>query len=235
MALPAPNRPEYTTTIPSSGKKVKYQPFSVKEEKILVLAAEAQDNIEIANAVAKTLRNCVVSPQDFNVDELALFDIEFLFLKCRAKSVGEKVTLRVTDPSDETFTVEHSINIDKITVDKPKEHKDLIQISDDIQLKMKYPDITFFANGVDLNTMASTVDVIAKCVSAIVHDDEVYNRADMTDSEIEEWIESLSTAQYNKVIEFFLTMPRLKHTITLKNTNTGNNFSITLEGLADFF
>ena len=235
MALPAPNRPEYTTTIPSNGKKIKYQPFSVKEEKILVLAAESKDNIEIANAVAKTLRNCIVSPQDINVDDLALFDIEFLFLKCRAKSVGEKVSLRVTDPDDETYTVDHSINVDKITVDKPKGHTDLIQISDDLQVKMKYPDISFFADGVDLNTMVSTLDVITKCISAIVHDEEVYNRVDMTDSEINEWVDSLSTAQYNKIIEFFVSMPRLKHTISLKNPNTGNNFSITLEGLADFF
>ncbi len=118
MALTKHIRPEYSTTLPSTGKRIKYQPFSVKEEKVLILAAESNDPDEIINAITNVLQNCVTTPADFKVEELALFDIEYLFLKTRAKSAGEKIKLKVTDPNDQTFTKEHEINIDKITVEK---------------------------------------------------------------------------------------------------------------------
>jgi hypothetical protein len=128
MALPKPIRPEYSTTVPSTGKRVKYQPFSVKEEKILVLAAEGGDTDEITNALTNVLQNCVTSPADFKVAELALFDVEYLFLKARSKSAGEKIKISVTDPNDETFSVEHEINIDKIGVKRTEGHTDLIEV-----------------------------------------------------------------------------------------------------------
>lgn len=235
MALPFVVRPEYTTTIPSSGKKVKYQPFTVREEKILILAAESQDPDEITNAVTKCLKGCVVSPADFDVNKIALFDVEYLFLKCRAKSVGEKLLLKVTDPDDETYTVDHEINVDRIGIIKDKKHKDLIDIGGDIQVKMRYPDITFFTDGIDMSGIDSSIQLISRCLQSIVHDEEVYNKADMTDGELEEWLEGLSNDQFSKIMEFFRTMPKLSHTIKLKNPNTGLDFEIVLEGLSDFF
>ena len=235
MALPKNIRPEYSTTIPSTGKRIKYQPFSVKEEKILVLAAEGEDQDEITNAISNVLQNCVTTPADFKVEELALFDIEFLFLKARSKSAGEKIKLNVTDPEDETFTVEHEINIDKIGIEKTEGHTDLVEISDGVTIKMRYPDISFFNEGVNVNTINDTTALIARCIDSIVFDEEVYNAVDMTPGELDEWLDQLTTEQFQKISEFFTTMPKLKHSFTVKNTNTGNDFTIVLEVLADFF
>ena len=234
MALPKPVRPEYSTTIPSTGKRIKYQPFSVKEEKILILASESQDIDEISNAISNVLNNCVTT-SGFDINELALFDIEFLFLKTRAKSVGEKLVVNVTDPDDPTYTTEHEIDVDSIKIDKIKSHSDVIVLSDECQVKMKYPDIKFFAEGVNVSTITDRLDVAARCVKQIVMGEDVYNQGDMSESEVEEWLEALTSEQFGKVMEFFLTMPRLSHKITKTNPNTKQKFSVTLEGLADFF
>lgn len=235
MALPRPNRPEYSTTVPSTGKKIKYQPFSVREEKVLILAASSEVPDEIANAVTNCLKRCITSPTDFDVSELALFDIEYLFLKCRAKSVGEKLTVRVTDPNDSQYTVSHDINIDKISVQKTEGHTDLIEINDDISIKMRYPDISFFSEGIQMNSIESSINMVSRCVKQILIDDEVYNQEDMTTEEIVDWLEELTQDKFTKITDFFTTMPRLKHTINLKNPNTNDNFVVNLEGLADFF
>jgi hypothetical protein len=233
--LPRPLRPEYSTSIPSTGKKIKYQPFTVKEEKVLILASESGDQDEITNGIINVLRSCITSPSDIKVEELALFDVEYLFLKARSKSVGEKIELIVTDPDDDTFQTEHSINIDKIGVEKNEDHTDIIDITDTMKLKMKYPDISFFNDGIDVSNVVSSLKTIGRCVSCLVVDDEVFNKSDMSEGEIEEWLESLTTEQFKKVTNFFETMPKLKHSFTIKNTNTGKNFTVVLEGLADFF
>ena len=235
MPLPKPTRPEYTATLPSSGKRIKYQPFSVKEEKVLILAAESQELDEVSNAIGNVLSRCVTSPADFDVNKLALFDIEFLFLRARAKSVGETIKLRITDPNDETYTVTHELKIDSIKVVKNDDHTDLIKIDDDISIKMRYPGLEFFAEGVKIDTIQESTETVARCVSQLVIEDEVYNREDLTDKEIEEWLDELSSGQYAKIMEFFTTMPKLRHEITLKNRNTGEDFTTVLEGLADFF
>lgn len=235
MALPKNIRPEYSTTIPSSGKRIKYQPFSVREEKILILASESQDPDEITNAISNVLSSCVTSPADFDISQLALFDIEYLFLKTRSKSAGEKIKLSITDPSDETYTVEHEIDIDKIRIDKNENHTDLIDINEEIKIKMIYPDISFFNDGIDTTSIKETTAIIAKCISQIIIGEEVYTSKDMSASELNEWLDGLTTEQFKKISVFFETMPRLKHTITKKNPNTGNEFTIVLEGLADFF
>lgn len=234
MPIPKPSRPEYTTTVPSTGKRIKYQPFTVKEEKVLVLAAESENLDEISNAIGNVLRNCVTTP-GFDPEDLALFDVEFLFLKARAKSVGESINLRITDPNDETFTVEHSINVDTIKVEKNKEHTDLIDIDDKIKVKMKYPNLQFFAEGVKIDNIEESTETIARCISQIVMGEEVYTQEDMTQAEIVEWIECLTTDQFQKIMQFFLTMPKLRHVVKLKNTKTGEPFETVLEGLADFF
>ena len=235
MALPKNIRPEYSTTLPSTGKKIKYQPFSVKEEKVLVLAAESNDPDEVTNAITNVLRNCVTSPTDLQIEDLALFDIEYLFLKTRTKSAGEKIEIKVTDPDDETFTMDYSVNIDKISVKRDEKHTDLIEVAEGILVKMKYPDISFFNEGIDLSSIASQIALIARCVSQITHEDEVYDSAEMGPTEIEEWLETLTTEQFKKIADFFITMPKLSHTVKGKNTNTGKNFEVTLEGLQDFF
>lgn len=234
MALPKPVRPEYSTTIPSNGKRIKYQPFSVKEEKILILASESQDIDEISNAISNVLTNCITT-SEVKVDDLALFDIEFLFLKTRAKSVGEKLTVKVTDPDDPSYTVDHEIDIDAIKVSKNKDHSDIVVIDDKTQIKMKYPDIQFFAEGINVTSITDRLDVAARCVKQLVIDEEVYNPSDMTLDEIEEWLEGLTSDQFAKIMNFFMSMPRLSHKITLPNPNTGKKFSVTLEGLSDFF
>lgn len=235
MSLPRNIRPEYNTTLPSTGKRLKYQPFSVREEKILILAAESQDVDEVTNAITNILTNCVTSPSDIKIEELPLFDIEFLFLKARSKSAGETLKVNVTDPDDETFTVEHEINIDKIKVERNKDHNEIIELSDGVTVKMKYPDITFFNEGIQTSDIQSTVKLMSRCVAQIIVGEEVYSHSDMTESEITEWIEGLTTNQFKKLSDFFATMPKLTHSFTLKNKNTGKDFTIKLEGLADFF
>ena len=233
--LPKPVRPEYSTTIPSTGKKVKYQPFSVKQEKILILAAESQDQEEIVNAIVNVLSSCITSPNDLKIESLALFDIEYLFLKARAKSIGEKVEVNVTDPNDETFQTVHSIYVDKIGVEKNDEHTDLIQISEGFSVKMRYPDISFFAEGIKLNNIKDSIETFCRCIESIIIEDEVHNSADMSGNELVEWVEDLTTEQFKKISSFFETMPKLSHSVTIRNTNTNKDFKVTLEGLADFF
>lgn len=235
MALPKPVRPEYSTTIPSTGKKIKYQPFTVKEEKILVLAAESGDNEEITNGIINILQRCVTSPQDFRVEDLALFDIEYLFLKARSKSAGEKIELRVTDPDDETCTVFHAINIDKIGIEKTEGHKTLIDLGGEMQVEMKYPDISFFTEGIDNTNITQSLSTISRCIKSIISGEEVFSRMEMSDEEITEWLEELTTEQFRKILDFFKTMPKLTHSFTLKNHNKGTEFTVKLEGLADFF
>lgn len=233
--LPRSHRPEYSTTLPSTGKKIKYQPFTVKEEKILILAAESEETDEISNGVANVLNNCISYPTDLKAEDLPLFDITYLFLKARAKSAGEKVKLLVTDPNDPTFTTEHEINIDKIGVLKTEGHTDLIDVDDVTKVKMKYPGIESFNEGIKIDSLNTSIDTIVNCISQIITGEEVINSSDTTPEELEEWVESLTKAQFGNLIEFFETMPRLSHTFTVKNTNTGKDFSITLEGLTDFF
>lgn len=235
MGLPKPIRPEYSTTIPSTGKKVKYQPFTVKQEKVLILAAESQDQDEIVNAIVNVLSSCITSPSDIRIEELALFDIEYLFLKARAKSVGEKIEVSITDPNDETFETLHSIYVDKIGVEKNEEHTDLVTLLEGTAVKMRYPDISFFADGIQLNNITDSIKTICRCIESVIIDDEVYNSVDMSANELEDWIEDLTSDQFKKINSFFETMPKLKHTVTIKNTNTNKDFKVTLEGLADFF
>ncbi len=202
---------------------------------MLIVAAEGQDSDEIANAVSNVLKVCITSPSDIDVDSLALFDIEYLFLKARSKSAGEKVTVNITDPDDLDYTVSHDIDIDRIGIKRTEGHSDLIEMEDGVTVKMRYPGIGFFGDGLQLNDISSSLQTIAKCVSQIVVGEEVYNSADMSEQEIAEWMEGLTTGQLGKIMEFFTSMPKLSHTLNLTNKKKGTKFSVTLEGLADFF
>lgn len=234
MPLPTPTRPEYNTTIPSTGQKIRYQPFSVKEEKVLVLAAESKETDEMVNAIRNILRACITHPSDINVDELATFDIEYLFLKTRSKSVGEKIKLKITDPDDPSFSKEHEIDIDKIRVKKDPEHTDTIKLGSDTVIKMKYPGISYFTDGIDLTSIESSEKVVCDCISSLAIGEEVYNVADLQKQELLDWLEGLTTEEYAEIINFFQTMPKLSHSVTIKNTKTGKDFTTKLEGLQDF-
>ena len=199
------------------------------------MAAESQEMDEISNAVANVLSSCISSPADFKINELAIFDIEYLFLKARAKSAGETIKVVVRDPDDESFSTEHEIDIDKIRVIKTKGHTDLIDLADDVKVKMKYPGLDFFTEGVKIDNIGDSLETVSKCISSIVVGEEVYNSSDMTEAEVTEWLEGMTTEQFKKLMTFFETMPQLKHEIKLKNTNTGKDFTISLQGLADFF
>lgn len=235
MSLPKPIRPEYNTTIPSTGKRIKYQPFSVREEKVLILAAEGGDNDEITNAIANVLERCITSPSDIKISDLALFDIEYLFLKARSKSAGEKIKVRITDPSDETYSVDHELNIDKIGIKETDGHTDLIDLGNNINVKMRYPGIQFFNQGVDLSSIGASINLMSQCIVQIIHDEEVYNLKDSSTKEIEEWMEGLTSDQFQRIVKFFETMPKLSHSVTQTNKKTGKEFTVKLEGLSDFF
>lgn len=235
MALPKSIRPEYSTTLPSTGKKIKYQPFSVKEEKVLIIAAEGEDPDEIANAVSNVLSRCITSPADFDVSSLSLFDIEYLFLKTRAKSAGETVSVMISDPDDEKYSTKVDINIDKIGIKRTENHSENIQLDEETTVVMRYPGIEFFSEGLGLSEIGKSISTVARCVKQIVVGEEVYSRADMSQEEIIDWLESMTTAQLEKFLDFFSGMPKLSHTITKENPNTGKKFTVTLEGLQDFF
>ena len=234
MTLPKFVRPEYNLTIPSTGERIKYQPFSVREEKVLILAAESQEPDEISNAIRNTLERCVTTP-GFKVDDLALFDIEYVFLKCRSKSAGETIKVTVQDPSDETFTLEHEIEIDKIKIEKTKDHSDLITLDENTKVKMKYPDISFFEEGIQMDNVDAMTKTVARCIGSIICGEEVHNQADLEPGEIEEWVDGLTQVQYKALTDFFESMPKLRHKMKFTNTNTKKEFTIVLEGLADFF
>ena len=153
----------------------------------------------------------------------------------RSKSAGEMSDIKITDPNDPTFTTYYSINIDNIVVKKDKNHRDLLDISEGTFVKMRYPDISFFNEGIDLNSISSQIELIGRCVSQIICDEEVYDSSDISSAEITEWLEGLTSEQFKKIGDFFSTMPKLSHSITLKNTNNGEDFTVVLEGLQDFF
>ena len=167
--------------------------------------------------------------------ELALFDIEYLFLKARSKSAGETINVVCRDPQDETFQTDHKIDIDKIKVIKNKDHSDLIELDENTHVKMKYPDISFFEAGVQLDDVENMSKVLSRCIAQIIVGEDVYSRQDMSEEELTEWVDGLTQVQYRKLIGFFETMPKLRHEIKILNTNTDKHFTIVLEGLADFF
>jgi hypothetical protein len=158
-----------------------------------------------------------------------------MFLKTRAKSAGEKIQLKIQDPDDLSFSADYEINVDKIGVKKQKEHTDMIQMTETMFVKMRYPDINFFNEGIDISRMDSQFDIVARCISQIIDGEEVYQATDMVSGELEEWLDDLTSENFKKITNFFETMPKLSHTITMRNTNTDKDFTVTLEGLADFF
>lgn len=236
MALPQINTPVHELTIPSTGKKIKYRPFVVREEKLLLLALEGQDQKEITDTIVQIIGNCVQSKID--VDSLSTFDIEYIFLNVRAKSVGEVLEFAITCPDDEETQVEVEINIDDIKVIKSKDHTDTIDLENGYFIKMKYPTMKYIMekNPDDQKSLIdSTFEYAVECIDTIYNDEETWEAADSTKKELEEFVETLNSKQYSKLQTFFGTMPKLSHTVKVKNPNTKVVSDVTIEGLANFF
>ena len=237
MPLPKINTPTYELEIPSTGKKIKYRPFLVREEKILVMALETEDMGQISNAIVEILSACI-NTRGVKVQELAMFDIEYLFLNVRAKSVGEKIDVTVTCPDDGETQVPTVINLDDIKVHTDKEHKKDIVLDADLTLRMKYPSMSEFVksnfSGEEI-TVEGTFDLIASCVEQVFNEEESWSASDCTKKEMTEFLEQLSSKQFKEIEKFFETMPKLSHTVKVKNPNTGVDNEILLEGLNAFF
>jgi len=239
MPLPKINTPTYDLVLPSNGKKIKYRPFLVREEKILIMAMESEDMKQITDAIIQILSDCILT-KDVKVESLSTFDIEYLFLNVRGKSVGETVEVNITCPDDGETQVEMSIDIDSIKVQKSKEHKNIIQLDDNLSMKLKYPSLDqFVENNFEVSESQSSVgqslSMITSCIEIIYNQDESWEAADCTKKELEDFIEQLNTKQFKEIENFFTTMPKLSHTINVKNPNTGVESEVVLEGLASFF
>jgi len=238
MPLPKIATPIYELEIPSLKKKIRYRPFLVKEEKILIIALESEDPKQIANAVKNVISNCILS-KGIKVEDLSTFDIEYLFLNIRGKSVGETVDVLITCPDDETTQVPMSINLDEITVEVDPKHSRDIKLDDTLTLRMRYPSMTeFIKNNFDSGDGVSvddTFDLIISCIDQIYSEEESWTASDSTKKELLEFVEQLSSKQFKEVEKFFETMPKLSHTIKVKNPKTGVESEVVLEGLSAFF
>ena len=240
MPLPTIETPTYELKLPSSNKKIKYRPFLVKEEKILIIALESQDQNDITNAVTDVLKKCILT-KGIDVDSLPTFDIEYLFLNIRAKSIGEDIKLTVTCPDDKETKVPVTVYVDEIKVIKPKGHTTDIVLDDNMTLRMKYPSLTqFIENNFTIDDASESIvnktfKVVADCMDTVYTEEDAWEAKDYTPSERLEFIEQLNSKQYKKVEKFFETMPKLSHTIEVVNPNTKKKGSVILEGLADFF
>ena len=240
MPLPTIETPTYELKMPSSGKKIKYRPFLVKEEKILIIALESRNQNEITNAVKDVLKKCILT-RGVKVDDLPTFDIEYIFLNIRAKSIGEDIRVTVTCPDDRETQVPVTIYVDEIKVIKPEGHTTDVVIDDKLTLRMKYPSLNQFVESNfevddDPETLVNkTFKVVADCMDTVFTEEDAWEAKDYTSTERVKFVEQLNSKQYKKVENFFATMPKLSHTIEVINPNTKKKNSVVLEGLADFF
>ena len=238
MPLPKISTPSYELVIPSTKKKIKYRPFLVKEEKILIMAMESQDSKQIANAIKDVLSACILT-RGTKVNDLSTFDIEYLFLNIRGKSVGEEVEVMVTCPDDGETQVPTTINLDEIMVQINKDHSPDIKLDDEYTLRMKYPSMDEFIK-TNFNVDGSvnvddTFKLIASCVDQVYSEDESWAGADCTKKELSDFVESLNSKQFKDIEKFFDTMPKLSHTVKVTNPKTKKENEIVLEGLQSFF
>ena len=237
MPLPRISTPTYELVLPSSNKKIKYRPFLVKEEKVLIIALESQDQKQIANAVKSIITSCILS-RGIKVEKLSTFDIEYLFLNIRGKSVGEDIEVMVTCPDDGKTQVPMSINIDSIQVKKSDDHNPDIKLDEQFTLRMRYPSLSeFIKSNFTMEDMKvdDTFELIASCVDQVYSEEESWTQEDCTKKELVDFIEQLNSSQFKQIEKFFDTMPKLSHTVKVTNPNTKVENEIVLEGLQNFF
>ena len=238
MPLPKIATPTYELELPSTGATIKYRPFLVKEEKVLVIALESEDNKQITNAIKAVLKSCILS-KGIKVEDLPTFDIEYLFLNIRGKSVGEDLEVNIICPDDEKTQVPVTIALDEIEVQKDDNHTNKIKIDDSIMMEMKYPSLEqFIKNNFDFNEknmMDQSFDLIATCIDKVYTEDEVWTAADCTKKEMRDFLEQMNSQQFKEIETFFETMPKLSHTINVTNPKTKVKSDVVLEGLSSFF
>ena len=238
MPLPTIATPTYELELPSTGKTIKYRPFLVKEEKLLVLALESEDNGQISTAIQAVLKSCIKS-RGVKVEQLPTFDIEYLFLHIRGKSVGEEIEVNLICPDDNETSIPVTINIDDIAVQKPKDHNKQIKLDKNLMMELKYPSLEqFVKNNFDFeggSQVDQSFEVIAGCIDKIYTEEEVWSTSDCTKKEVTNFLEQMSSKQFKEVEKFFETMPKLSHEVEITNPNTKVKSTIVLEGLSSFF
>ena len=236
MPLPTIVTPSYELNLPSNGKKIKYRPFLVKEEKILILAIESNSMKDISRAIKDVLKNCILT-KGVKVDELPTFDIEYLFLNIRSRSIGESIDLVITCPDDGETKVNAQIYIDEIGIKKDKDHNPDIKLDDTYTMRLKYPSLDQFIDD-NFNfdeDKDNSFDIISSCIDMVFSEEEAWEAKDCTKKELLEFVERLNSIQFKEVEKFFDTMPKLSHEIEVENPNTKVKSKVALEGLASFF
>ena len=237
MPLPKINTPTYELTLPSNGKKIKYRPFLVREEKILIMALETENQKQITDAVVQILDACIMT-RGIKIKTLATFDIEYIFLNVRSKSVGETINVNIICPDDEKTSVEVPIDLESIKVKKDKSHTNIVKIDDNLSLKLKYPSMDQF---IESNfestdeTIKNTLKLITSSIDMIFSEEESWNASESTEKELEDFIEQLNSKQFQTIEKFFDTMPKLSHRVKVTNPKTNVESTVILEGLAAFF
>ena len=239
MPLPKISTPTYELELPSTGKTVRYRPFLVKEEKVLLIALESEDTKEITNAIKAVIKSCVLT-KGIKVESLPTFDIEYLFLNIRGKSVGETIEVNLICPDDGITEVKKEIPIDDIQIQRTDGHSNQIKLDDNIMMEMKYPSLEqFIKNNFDFsdnaNQMDQSFELIGTCIDKIYTEEEVWSTADCTKKELTEFLESMNSSQFKEIENFFETMPKLSHSVKITNPKTKKESDVVLEGLASFF
>jgi hypothetical protein len=239
MPLPKISTPTYELELPSNEKKIRYRPFLVKEEKILIMALESEDMKQISNAIVQILTECILT-KNVKIAELSTFDIEYLFLNVRAKSVGETIEVNITCPDDGETQVSMEIDIDTIKVQRDPNHNSIVKLDDTLSMKMKYPSLDqFIENNFEFSEEETDVDkslmMITSCIDMVYNAEESWSSKDCTKKELKEFVEQMNTKQFKEIESFFTTMPKLSHTIVVKNPKTEIESEVVLEGLASFF
>jgi len=233
MALPRVNTPDYTLELPSTGEKIKYRPFLVKEQKILMMAQDTKDETQLADAMGTLVSSCTYGTLDASTSPL--FDIEYVFLKIRSKSVGSKVDLMVVCPDDEKTQAKVSLDLDDINVTMTDDHINEVQINDKVKVVFRYPILSDLKGLVENPTDVERVfHVLNRCINEIHFGDDVYQRSDMTEKDIDEFVDQLTTEQFERLSDFFNSMPKLRHAIKVTNPKTKVKSEVVLEGLESF-
>ena len=236
--LPKIATPTYELELPSTEQTIKFRPFLVKEEKLLVIALESEDTKQITNAIKTVIKNCIET-KGIKVETLPTFDIEYLFLNIRAKSVGEEIEVNIICPDDEETSVSVKINVDDIKVQTNEDHTNKIKLDDTLMMEMKYPSLEqFIKNNFDISNNSAidqSFELVASCVDKIYNEDEVWAAADVTKKELMDFLDQMNTSQFKQIEKFFETMPKLSHTIKVTNPNTEVESEVALEGLSSFF
>jgi len=231
MPLPEIVTPIYELVVPSTKKKIKYRPFLVKEQKVLIVAMETQDDAQIIEAIRTILKSCINSR--IKIDDLALFDIEYLFLQIRARSISEEIQMKITCPDDGETEVNVNFLVDDVNVQFPEGHSNIIKLENDVTIEMRYPNLDYFRKVNFADEELDPYDLVAECIKNVYIGKE--SAGSFTFKEAREWVETLTAAHFDKIQEFFNTMPTLRHELKVKNHNTGVDNDIVIEGLVSFF